>query len=396
MAQGPMERALMSDGPMAKLTDDVLVDIISRVPYKSTCSCKCVSTRWRDLFSHPDHRKKLPQPLAGFFYEGYSADRFPKTARYFTNVSGKGYPFIDPSLSFLPKCESLEILDCCNGLLLCRCWKPTDPKTMDYVVCNPATQKWVVVPATDWSSKVDVARLGFDPVISSHFHVFEFIDEEVWGIDESEQSDTAGRIAAVATYSSKARVWAHQIQMVETNHFAIPTHSKGVFFNGIMHLTAFDNLVVTFDVEGNLLWIIGTPSPYNYDSPANDVFVSQGHLYFINSTESEYYRYDLSVWVLEDYSLGKWTLKHTVSHLELFGTDYSALDYNVIAFHPKHNMIFIVCGDENKLMSYEMDCRKRRFLRQLGQDCQIVYSLEAKAPYIPYVPSFTESSADGP
>jgi hypothetical protein len=58
--QGSTEMKLMSYDPMDKLTDDTLVDIISCVPYKSTCSCKCVSTRWRDLFSHPDHRKKLP------------------------------------------------------------------------------------------------------------------------------------------------------------------------------------------------------------------------------------------------------------------------------------------------------------------------------------------------
>jgi hypothetical protein len=122
MAPGSSKKKGVEVSPVDKITKDILADIISRVPYKSTCCCKCVSTRWRNLFSHPDHRKKLPQPLAGFFYEGYNRDRFPKTARYFTNVSGEGDPLIDPSLSFLPKYESLHILDCCNGLLLCRCW----------------------------------------------------------------------------------------------------------------------------------------------------------------------------------------------------------------------------------------------------------------------------------
>ncbi|KAM0828917.1 hypothetical protein ACQ4PT_067224 [Festuca glaucescens] len=389
-----MERALMSD-PMSKLTDDILVDIISRVPYKSTCCCKCVSTRWRDFFSHPDHRKKLPQPLAGFFYQGYNRDRFPKTARYFTNVSGEGDPLVDPSLSFLPRYSSLEILDCCNGLLLCRCWKPTDPKTLDYVVCNPATEKWVVVPATDWSNKVGVARLGFEPTVSSHFHVFEFIDEEAWGIDESdsELGDWTGSLEAVATYSSKAGVWTHQ--MVGSTQVAIPKHSKGVFFNSIMHLAAFDEMVAPFDLEGKLQWMIATPH-LRYDSPVNNVFVSQGQLYFTGSTRSESGP-SVSVWVLEDNNLRNWTLKHTVSHLELFGTtNYSTFDFNVISFHPERNMIFIVYGQENTLMSYEMDCRKRHILRQLGWDCQLEdISDEEKTPFIPYVPLYTESLADG-
>uniref|UniRef100_A0ACD5XFJ5 Uncharacterized protein n=1 Tax=Avena sativa TaxID=4498 RepID=A0ACD5XFJ5_AVESA len=144
MAPGSME---MTEDHMARLTDDILVEIISRVPYKSTCCCKCVSTRWRDLISHPDHRKKMPQSLAGFFYESDNTDRCPRIARHFTNISGKGEPLIDSSLSFLPKHESIEVLDCRNGILLCRCWKPTDPKTLDYMVCNPAPRNgWWCLP----------------------------------------------------------------------------------------------------------------------------------------------------------------------------------------------------------------------------------------------------------
>ncbi|XP_047056246.1 uncharacterized protein LOC124662453 [Lolium rigidum] len=218
--------------PVDKLTDDILADIFSRVPYKSSRCCKCVSTRWRDLFSHPDHRKKMPQSIAGFFYEDYNADRFPKTARYFINIPGKCYHLIDPSLSFLPKCERLDIMDCCNGLLLCRCWKETDPETVDYVVCNPATKKWVVVPSTEWSSKVDVTRLGFDSAVSAHFHVFEFIREE-----------------------------------------------------GQLHFTC------------------------STDSESDDIICQE-------SSDSD--SSNLLVWVLEDYSTEKWTLKHTVSHLRLF------------------------------------------------------------------------------
>lgn len=250
----------------------------------------------------------------------------------------------------------------------------------------------MVVPATDWSSKVKVARLGFEPAVSSHFHLFEFIDEEAWGIDESE-IDISGFVEAVATYSSKAGVWAHQ--KFGSTQLEIPTHSKGVFFNSIMHLAAFEDMVATFDVQGNLLEMISTLD-LSYGSPFNDVFVSQGQLYFAGITHSESGR-SVSVWVLEDYSLGEWTLKHTVSHMQLFGRNYSADDYNVISFHPERSMIFIVYGQKNTLMSYDMDCREQRFLRQLGPDCQLEdLSGESKTPFISYVPLFTESLADGP
>nr|XP_020190832.1 putative F-box protein At3g10240 [Aegilops tauschii subsp. strangulata] len=169
----------MARGRVSDLPDDLLVEILSRLPYKSTRCCKCVSTRWRDLISHPDHRKKLSQStLAGFFFETWDTK---KVSRRYQSVSGNWHPPINSSLSFLPRCEKLRILDCCNGLLLCKCWQDTDRKILDYVVCNPATEKWVVVPATNWSSQLYKARLGFDPVVSSHFHVFEFVPSVPFG-----------------------------------------------------------------------------------------------------------------------------------------------------------------------------------------------------------------------
>ncbi|CAO2191671.1 unnamed protein product [Urochloa humidicola] len=86
---------------VSELTDDVLADILSRVPIKSLCHCKLVCRRWRDLISHPEHRKKLPQTLTGFFYGSYDRNRFPKSLHHFINVSGAGDPQFDPSLSFL-------------------------------------------------------------------------------------------------------------------------------------------------------------------------------------------------------------------------------------------------------------------------------------------------------
>ncbi|KAM0836901.1 hypothetical protein ACQ4PT_062024 [Festuca glaucescens] len=351
MVQDHMEGELMSGDPMSKLTDDILVDIISRLRYKSTCCCKCVSTRWRDLFSHPDHRKKLPHPLAGFFHDGCNNNQFPKTARYFTKVSGEGGPLVDPSLSFLPQYDSLDILDCCNGLLLCRCWKTADRKTLDYVVCNPATQKWVVVSATDWSSKVNVARLGFDPTVSSHFHVFEFIDEKAWGIDESELTPCDGRIETLAIYSSIVGVWKHQ--SLDSFAFAIPKNSKGVFVNGVLHSATSYKFIAAVNVEGNEWRFIDIRVPPYYDDARDDaIFVSQGQLYLANI----YAGSELLVWALEDYNVEEWTLKHNVSLLELFGA------------------------------------RKLCFICQLGRDCQIQWG---KTPYLPYVPLFLEALADG-
>ena len=56
-----------SAGVVPGLPDDPLVEILSRVPAKSVCRCKCVSMAWRDLIADPDNCKKLRQPMQGLF-----------------------------------------------------------------------------------------------------------------------------------------------------------------------------------------------------------------------------------------------------------------------------------------------------------------------------------------
>ncbi|KAK1647985.1 hypothetical protein QYE76_065790 [Lolium multiflorum] len=62
MKPGSKEKKGVEGSPVDMLTDDILADIISRVPYKLTRRCKCVSRRWRDLISHPDYNKKMIAP----------------------------------------------------------------------------------------------------------------------------------------------------------------------------------------------------------------------------------------------------------------------------------------------------------------------------------------------
>ena len=49
------------------LSEDLVLEILSRVPYRSLCRFKCVSRSWLALCSDPDLRKKSPQTLSGFF-----------------------------------------------------------------------------------------------------------------------------------------------------------------------------------------------------------------------------------------------------------------------------------------------------------------------------------------
>jgi hypothetical protein len=254
------------------------------------------------------------------------------------------------------------------------------------VVCNPATKKWVPVPATQWSNKVSDARLGFDPAVSSHFHVFEFVHARLWDADKYTKRDN-GCIKGVGIYSSKAGVWTHQSAWDRPIY--IRNILNSAFFRGVMYLSCFDHLVVpVVDVEGKCR-VIPIPTPDDSDA-GFDVYISRGQVNLVN-----YGDYGLSVWVLEDSRSENWSLKHNVSHLQLFGKECSLFGQNYeIIIHPENNEMFLVryqfdLGPEplTALMSYEMDSRELRFICNLGYDCS--------APYLHYVPLVSESLADG-
>ena len=105
----------------------------------------------------------MHQTVAGFFYDGIYGQR------NFTNITG-----VYLSLSFLPfTMNNVAILDCCNDLILC--WR-LGADGYHYVICNLATQQLKVLPPRIHS--IGEARLGFDPIASSHFHVFEYMEED--------------------------------------------------------------------------------------------------------------------------------------------------------------------------------------------------------------------------
>ena len=91
-----------------------------------------------------------------------------------------------PPLSFLPvTMKNVAVLDCCNGLILCWCLGADGYR---YVICNPATQKFKELLPRIHS--IGEAQLGFDPIASSHFYVFEYMEEN-------------GQCVGVDIYSSK-------------------------------------------------------------------------------------------------------------------------------------------------------------------------------------------------
>jgi hypothetical protein len=74
----------------------------------------------------------------------------------------------------------------------------------------------------------------------------------------------------------------------------------------------------------------------------------------------------LSIWILEDHSTNKWTLKHTVSIHKVFAKTkvqigYLCLEssYSAVIVQPEWNLIlFVGAREESAVITYNMNSRK--------------------------------------
>ncbi|XP_031281985.1 F-box protein At5g07610-like [Pistacia vera] len=151
--------------------DDLLTEILHRLPIKSLLKFKSVSKHWLSLISDPYFLLRLspvPQPITGLFMRGLGSPEY-----YFINLGSSPSPAPFKSLTFgnNPSSDSgITIEQSCNGLLLCSCIKGSAGRP-DYYVYNPTTHQYTMLPPPLVDSRNSGFNLAFDPSKSPHYEV---------------------------------------------------------------------------------------------------------------------------------------------------------------------------------------------------------------------------------
>lgn len=375
--------------PATYLPDELVVEILARLPAKSLCRFKCVSHRWRRLISDPAHRARFVQTLSGFFFLSDEGPRFRFTALPSSvtplEEDGDGPPLVDAALSFLPpRCGKIEMLDSCNGLLLLRCYNElsSSPPPPFYVVCNPATREWVALPQPRYNGYGQGARtwyaaVGFDPAISSHFYVFQVV--------EVHDAMPLLPIAAVEVYSSETGTWVLRECKPEWIYF----YGRMTYFNGSLHLPIEHEEVVSVDPNGQSWKVTQVRHCEDHGHREGRGYVGhcRGRLIYANNDR----KYDvLSIYVREDQASREWIMKHNVSKSDLLFEPWKHMlkpTYYIAGFHPDGDLVFFYDRTRNMLISYDMN----------HGDWHVVCTLEdfrhAHHPFFPYVPWYSRGLA---
>jgi hypothetical protein len=411
-------RSVVEDGgkpsaSAANLPDDVLVDVLSRLPVRPLCRCKCVSRAWRDLISHPDHRRWLAQTVCGFFYHLHVDASCPPIPywRFSFSTGAPSPPGGGASFPFLaPPCFSraeTEILDSCDGLLLLRCRRASPSSHSSYVVCNPTTGKWVELPAPTHAPgtfglmsdslhgrrRTRLAALAFDPAVSStRFHVFQLVERHPACLF-SPPGAHRFVVEAVEIYSSETNRWVlsgstdyWRCQVACTGH-------QATYHNGSMHFAVGDGGVMSVDTNGGawrLTHVFLHSHQETFGGGGGFVGRSQGRLLYVHKGS----RYaSLSVYSLERRrcrgpDAEQWTLRHYAGPLDQFGKTLFTEHHGVVAVRPDGDVIFLFDACRGMLMAYDM---VRRTLR----DVQPLAQASPYYPFFPYVPLHSSEALAG-
>ncbi|KAK2664849.1 hypothetical protein Ddye_003427 [Dipteronia dyeriana] len=362
-----------------QFSEDLLIEILCRLPIKSLIMFKCVSRSWNSLISNVciPRISSMSSPLSGFLF------RFsPMTPRMdyvsysdevITDNDATSNGFVEAYSSLLPsKYSPYHVVNCCNGLILL-----VSESVCRYYVCNPAIKQCVAIPKARAHAKAHNALIAFDPHESSHYKVICF---------PNSLHCPAFKTPELDIFSSETRKWIRYTIPVE------PPLDKGsnwikhnVYLDGMLYKLTKSKQLLIFDLKKLIARAIEVPEKDKTDT-YGFIGVSKGVLHYANSDGSS-----MLIWQL-DYRTEAgcfWILKQSICFRDLIAEHpdgWMLYDRRNIcmckpyAIHPTLDIIFL--GLPRKVFIYHLKTKKlellwtRPFERQLfwGQYGFYLYS----------------------
>ncbi|KAH0727717.1 F-box protein At5g07610-like [Solanum tuberosum] len=282
--------------------DDLLIEILLRVPIRSLLCFKTVSKRWLSIITNPQFSILChlnPNPAIGLLLP--SAYSLPINPQFDYVHFDKKNPLKPPfkNLKFIKNSSGISVLQSCNGLILCSN-SPSRLAKANYYVCNPTTKHYTTLPKSvleTENSKIHGISLAFDPLKSPHYKVVCVRD-----------SVSSPQHYQIEIYSSQTGPWRLS---GDDPFIADVNFSKGVYWNGSIHwISTIGNLTsLCYNLDFESLGVMPMPSLPDDQSTTITYFgESCDHLHLIKFSFSTV-RFDVYE-MKRDYS--EWFVKYKV------------------------------------------------------------------------------------
>ncbi|XP_027104017.1 F-box protein At5g07610 [Coffea arabica] len=272
--------------------DELLEDILLRLPIRSLIRFKFVSKRWLSLISNPQfavlHQDRNPalKPAIGLFLPYTSFRSNPTKFEYINfdvhNLTSS--PFSVLKFASDPSAGSIKILQSCNGLLLCSSYRAQRPR-QNYHVFNPTTKQLTTIPKPAYRRTIYGVSLAFDPTKSSAYKVVCVRASEL----------VSGSYQIQIYSSDTAGPWRVSGEPFAAKH----DFKNGIYWNGAVHWLGHwgrDNSLY-FNVDEERLGEVG-PTPNNAEQEAEMTYFGEScdHLNLIQMygrPDVEFYVYEM-------------------------------------------------------------------------------------------------------
>ncbi|KAJ0646146.1 putative F-box domain-containing protein [Helianthus annuus] len=356
-------------GALIGSNDDILTEILLRLPVTSILRFKSVSKHWYSLLSHShltqryDHLSKSPGLFAHDKYLPFDAED-PSTP-----------PF--SSLDSYFDLPDVRIVQSCNGLLLC--YTDRGPKgrkaALKYYVFNPTTKQLAVIPPICGGSKVrkTIRFMGLA------FHQTDCVHYKVVCVRRLEPGVD---LFQIQVYSSDTKKWE-----ISSESFCICKHvlfGHGVYWNGAVHWVPFSGCPFYFKLDVEQLHMLPLPEGYT----SSEIFImyfgeSGGHLHLVvqKNREDNYLR--LNVYeMLSDHS--GWFVKYQLQLDELLDSFPEMISEYACYFKVidvvrggEEGDTFIVLNTSEKIITYNVHDKSFKqvssFTRYLFEDTSMFH-----------------------
>ncbi|XP_059661929.1 F-box protein CPR1-like [Cornus florida] len=311
MTRGKKRNYQSIEAPMSNIPDDLIPDVLCRLPVKSLLRFRCVSKQWRALIDSPNFiNLHLNQSLRTNTNWSLISRRYS-----FQNLYCIGYQSLDDILKhgyhnvlpvkheypFLRLPHHFNIVGYCNGLMCLLSSTLSSIKAP--ILLNPSTKKHQILPPEPqiWSS-YPVYGFGYDAVTDDYkiVRVSRFVGE--------------GFGPEVVVFSSRLNKWRMSPHCVP--HF-LRHNFSGVFFNGALHWVAtrqhespLDNYsiyIVAFDLVVENFREVKLPNHSDYETVT--LGVSGGCLWAGWIDDDNH----VQLWVMKDYMVQESWTKRSLS-----------------------------------------------------------------------------------
>ncbi|XP_059661071.1 F-box protein At5g03970-like [Cornus florida] len=400
-----MNQCCLSSVEVVSYCDDLVTEILLRLPLDSVFKFKCVSKTWNRLMSDPIFRAKYISraknsllPLLGFFR--VTVDQQDRTT---------------PKLSFLPNCKERKFtnLDCIEnygltqgspqGLMLCWSQQKRSRIYNDYV-WEPVRNQWFPIPEEpkkgndfeDWhfSDGLYCEECSKDGVV--HFKVIRAMLHRA-----------SHHILTIKSFSSRTGNWTQSF-LTSPSEFSLGHQRyKGRSVGGIFYWKVCGHFAAYHPENENRMWLIKLPHRSEREGYMDFILGQSpdGCLRFALNEKHQFRMWDLkkrlsSYSLFESVASSEWKLKEVVSFKKFRLINYKATGHDpytvrlnkyptLMAFHPANSkLVYLRLG--GRVFCYDFDTRILEPIQYPG----IVLIYDGLIPYFqpPWLPSLPSRS----